>query len=169
MSETQDTTTQIDTGDDFQPITLASQAEVDSFIGGRVKKVQARYADYQELKAKAAELDKVKQAQMTEADRIKALENELAAERQNSLIKEMRRDVAAEKGVPANRIHGNTREELEASADELLAFIAEKINHQQQSKPKPATGLKSGATGTDSRMDPKERAAQALRTLRSGT
>jgi hypothetical protein len=166
VTENPGDTTEPEDTPDFQPITLGTQAEVDSFVGGRVKKERAKYADYGELKTKAAELDSLKQASMSQADkdaqRIRELETALETERHAN----MRRDVAATKKVPADRISGTTREELEASADELLAFIAETVNANKPSR--PPTGLKSGATSADTRMDPQERAAAALRTLRSG-
>lgn len=94
-------------------------------------------------------------------ERLAAIEQELAAERHNAL----RASVAAEKGVPVHRINGATREELEADADDFLSFIKQQA---KDSAPKPPpSNLKSGATGSDSRMDSKERAASALRTYRT--
>jgi len=93
-------------------------------------------------------------------ERINALEKELETERFNTV----RSQIASKKGVPAHRISGATPEELEASADDYLAEVAELAKQQ---RPKPSS-YKSGATGSDNRMDPKEKAAQALRSLRSG-
>jgi len=86
----------------------------------------------------------------------------------------LRNKVAASKGVPAASLTGKTEEELDASADELIAW------RDQHAKP-PATppapkrspssggGLKSGATGAENlNPDPKAAAAEALRRLRAG-
>lgn len=143
---------------DFEPIT--SQEQLDKLIGG----VHARYKkQLGELKSKADKLDELEDASKSEAqrnaERIAALETELATERQNTL----RHNIARDKGVPAHRITGTTKEELEESADNYLAEVAELTKAPRQ---KSSTGLKSGATNSDSRMDPKERAAAALREWR---
>jgi hypothetical protein len=149
---------------EFEPIT--SQEDFDRRTKARVARATAKFVDYDQHKAAAAELAALKAASLTEgerqSERIRALETELAAERHGNV----RRDVAYAKGVPAERISGATREELEQSADELLAFVAER--NQPAKTTRPAAGLKSGASNTDSRMDPKERAAAALRQWRSG-
>jgi len=167
MSEPTTTETVETTGEpspEFEPIT--SQEDFDRRTKARVARATAKFADYDQHKAAAAELAALKAANLTEgerqSERIRALETELQNERHANL----RRDVAYTKGVPAERISGSTREELEQSADELLAFVAERA---QPIKPtRPAAGLRSGASNTDSRMDPKERAAAARRQWRSG-
>lgn len=82
----------------------------------------------------------------------------------------MRAEVAAAKGVPANRLHGATREELEADAE---AYLAEVAAHQATKRPPkppvPTSGLKSGASSNgDTPTNPKARAAAALRQMRPG-
>lgn len=146
---------------DFEPIT--SQEDFEKRIGARLARESKKYADYSDLKAKAAKLDEL-EAQAAEAnktweERYKSLETKMAQKD----LEILRVQVASAKGVPANRINGTTREELEADADELLSLIAK----QEKERPKvPSPGLKSGATGSDSRLDPKERAAAALRSFR---
>ena len=149
---------------EFEPI--LSQEDFDKRTKARVARATAKFADYDQYKAAATELAQLKQANLTEeqrqSERIRALETELQTERHANL----RRDIAVAKNVPAHRITGTTREELEQSADDYIAEVAER---SQATKPtKPAAGLKSGASNTDSRMDPKERAAAALRQWRSG-
>lgn len=147
---------------DFEPIT--SQEDFEKRIGARLAREAKKYADYQDLKTKAARLDeletKTAEANKTWEERYKSLESKMAAKDHEIL----RVQVASAKGVPANRINGTTREELEADADELLSLISKQ---KEAERPKvPPSGLKSGATGSDSRMDPKERAAAALRSFR---
>lgn len=164
MSETSETpeTTEAPQDSGFEPIT--SQEDFEKRIGARLAREAKKYADYQDLKAKAAKLDEL-EAQTAEAnktweERYKSLETKMAAKD----LEILKVQVAAAKGVPANRINGTTREELEADADELLGLIAKQ---KDADRPKvPPSGLKSGATGTDSRMDPKERAAAALRSFK---
>ena len=143
-----------DTAADFEPIT--SRDALQKIIDSRIGRIKQQYADYDALKSKAAEFDKLQDQSKSElqkmAERIAATENELRAERQNA----MKATVSAAKGVPASALIGDTIEELEAHADELLAW-------RGKQNARVAVGLKSGATSSDSRMDPKERAANAIR------
>lgn len=162
MSESTTETTESAPASDFEPIT--SQEEFDKRLEARLAREAKKYADYSDLKAKAAKLDQL-EAETAEAnksweERYKSLESTVAKKD----LEILRVQVAAAKGVPANRINGTTREELEADADELLTLISKQ---EEAKKPKlPSSGLKSGATGSDSRLDPKERAAAALRSFR---
>lgn len=81
---------------------------------------------------KAKQFDELTEAQKTELQ--KAIDKAEAAEKRAAELeaKSVRSDVAAAKGVPANLLSGTTQEELEASADALLAFRGE--------KPKPDFG-----------------------------
>jgi hypothetical protein len=71
---------------------------------------------------KAKAFDALEEASKTElqkvADRATAAESQLAEITQRA----MRAEVAAAKGIPASLLSGATQEELEASADALLAF-----------------------------------------------
>lgn len=159
MSDSPDPTTEPETppkGDDFEPIT--SRDVLQKIIDNRVDRVRKQYSDYDALRAKAAEFDKLQEQSKSEiqklADRMAATENELKAERLNNL----KTTVASAKGVPAKWLIGDTVDELEASADEWLADVA------TRAKPKPPAPMgRSGATNSDNRMDPKEKAAAALR------
>lgn len=148
----------------FDPIT--SQEEFDKRLTSRLNRERAKFADYDALKAKSAKLDELEAANKSElerlAERAEAAEKRAAAAEFESL----RASVASAKGVPAANLSGNTREELEAVADELIAW------RDQNSSPKPkppVKDLKSGTTGTDTPdRDPKAAAAEALRRLRAG-
>ena len=114
----------------------ASQAELDRIVEQRLARERAKYADYDDLKAKAekaaqAEKDKLS-VEERNAKEIAELKASLAARDLNAL----RAEVAAAKGVPATHISGNTREEMEASADDLLGW---RQTAPAQTAP-PATG-----------------------------
>ena len=161
MSEETTATTDLD-GSDFQPIT--SQEALDKLIGQRIDRVKKQYAGFDELKAKAEKFDEFQESAKSDLQRAQEraaqLENELNSERQMRV----RESIAARKGVPSAALTGSTEEELEASADALLEWR----QAQQREKPgKPARGLKSGVTGSDQRLDPKEAAAAALRSMRN--
>lgn len=93
------------------------------------------------------------------AERIAALEQALAEK--DSVISAKDREaerakIAAAKGVPANLVTGNTPEEMEASAEAALDWAG--------TGRKPIGALRSGASANNS-ADPKEKAAQAIRSL----
>jgi hypothetical protein len=103
------------------------QAELDKMLGERLNRERAKYADYDELKKKAAEHDKTVEAQKTEAEKL--AERAAAAEKAagEHQLRALRAEVAlAKKLTPsqAKRIVGSTKEELEADADELLKDLA---------------------------------------------
>ena len=88
---------------------------------------------------KAKQFDEFQESQKTEqqklADRATAAEAKVV----EIEARAMRAEVAAAKGIPANLLSGSTQEELEASADALLAFRGE--------RPKPDFG--GGQRGDD--------------------
>ena len=98
-----------------------SKEELDKIIAAEL----AKFADYDELKGKAAKLDEAEQASKTELQR--AQEAAQAAEKraQEAEAKVTRAEVAEAKGVPASVLRGTTKEELEAHADEVLAALKE--------------------------------------------
>lgn len=91
--------------DGFKPIT--SQEEFNAKLGDRitraVRKATEGYADYDDLKAKAAKFDAAQQASKTEAEktaeRIAALEADLAGAKSGAL----RASIAAEFGVSTKK------------------------------------------------------------------
>lgn len=139
----------------------APKADPAADLEKTLKALESERKERKETARRAAELEKrlgelePKEKQFQE--RLTALESELKNERLNAL----KSSVAAEKGVPVSALVGESREDLESFADQLLAWRGE------PSKPKPTTGLKSGASNADSRLDPMEKAAQALRRLRN--
>ncbi len=88
---------------EFQAIT--SQEDLDRIIGDRVARERRKYADYEDLKARAARLDDA-EARLAAID----------AEKQQSEWKDA---AAAEYGVPASVLRGSTQEEVTAHAKAL--------------------------------------------------
>jgi hypothetical protein len=111
-------------GTAFEPI--ASQDALDKIVQTRIARERAKFADYDELKAKADKLAQLEESQKTEAQ--KAQERLEAAEKRAAELelRSIRAEVAAAKGVPGDLLTGSTQEELEASADALIAFRGEK-------------------------------------------
>jgi hypothetical protein len=56
-----------DGGDGFKPI--ASQADLDRIVTDRLTRERAKFKDYDDLKAKASELDKLKESQQTDTEK----------------------------------------------------------------------------------------------------
>lgn len=147
----------------------ASQEELDRIIGARIERERAKFADYKDIKAKAEKFDAVEEANKTElqklAERAETAEKALTP----AQAQIARLEVALEKGLTATqakRLVGSTKEEFAADADELLNDLA---SSKPSHKPDPKR-LSSGSAATeDAGMDGKERAAAALRRLRSGT
>jgi len=97
-----------------------TQAEVNAIVRDRLKRVEEKYADYDDLKAKASGAE----ANKTQLDKV--LEKLTAAEERAAKLEEgnLRGSVASAKKLPAflaKRLTGKTKEELEADADEMLA------------------------------------------------
>ena len=106
--------------DGFAAIT--SQEEFDKAIQGRIARERAKFADYEQVKADAAELAKIRESQKTAEQK----QAEELAKAQATIAElttaRVRAEVAAAKGVPAALLTGSTQEELEAAADALIAF-----------------------------------------------
>lgn len=104
----------------------ATQEELNSIVEKRLARERAKFADYDEVKAKADEFDKTQEASKTEIQ--KATERAEKAEKAlaDAELSSLRSKVALSKGLTptqAKRLVGTTREELEADADELLSDL----------------------------------------------
>lgn len=108
---------------EFQAIT--SQEDFDKAIQARIARERAKFADYDDLKARADKLVEIEESQKTEAqkaeERLRAAESR-AAELE---LRSIRAEVAAEKGVPVTLLSGTTKDEITASAEALIAFRGE--------------------------------------------
>ena len=99
-----------------------TQDDVNRIVAKRV----AKYADYDELKQKAAKFDEQVEAGKSElqkaTEKASSLQAELDALKQAESIRVMREEVANAKGIPAKLLTGTTAEECEAQAADLLAW-----------------------------------------------
>lgn len=101
----------------------ATQADLDRIIQDRVARVKNQYADYDDLKAKAGQVEtfqsRINELEATNSElggKVKEFESK--AERAQIVS-----DVAKAKGVPESALRGSTREELEAHADTLAELL----------------------------------------------
>ena len=144
---------------EFKAIT--SQEELDKLIGARINTVKSKFADYDDLKAKAAKFDEAEEANKSELQ--KAQDAARAAEDRASRAEQtaLRARIAAEMNVPVEVLSGTDEESVKASAQKVLDWA----NSNKKPPAKPGK-LKSGSSGSESAGAGKERAAEALRRLR---
>lgn len=103
-----------------------TQAELNAIVQKRIGEVSAKYGNYEELKEKALKFDKIEEESKSElqkaTERADALQKELDGMKKADSIRKIREDVAKELGVPSNLLYGDTKEECEAQAKDLLSF-----------------------------------------------
>jgi hypothetical protein len=132
-----------------------TQDQVNDLIAKAKGDFQRKYADYDDLKAKAARLDELEAASKSDVE--KATERAAEAERKatEAESRALRLEVANAKGLStgqAKRLTGTTREELEADADELLdTFKAPTPEEPKPAAPgsTPKETLRPGAAPTE--------------------
>lgn len=116
-------------GGAFKPIT--SQDEFERILGKRLQRERAKFADYDGLKTKVTEQD------ATIAD----LREKLG----ESTLKDQRKSIADEAGVPENLLRGADEAELKAHAEELKAAFSRTEEDEQTAARRAA---RSPHTGT---------------------
>ncbi|WP_141217817.1 hypothetical protein [Rhodococcus sp. 06-156-3C] len=149
-------------GDAFTP--PATQADLDALLDAARTEAAAPFADYDDFKAKAAELATAQTTLEEVTGKLTAAEAEKAA-LQTSLtdaeLKTLKATVAANKGVPVASLVGATEDELNASADVLLQW--------KGTGPRPVPPKRQSRSGTQGNdgggLSVRERAAAALRNL----
>lgn len=103
-----------------------TQAELDKIVQERLQRDRKDRADYEELKEKAAKLDKIEEAAKSDlqkaTDRAEALQKELDQMKASAKVREIRDAVAAEAGIPGNLLTGDTEEACRQQADAIKAF-----------------------------------------------
>lgn len=110
-----------------------------------VKTLDAQKATIKELKAKAKRLDDLEEAQKTESQRLTERADTEFARAEAAEAELVRYKVATEKGIPVNAMKflvGTTREEIEASAKDVLELIGD-AGKPRAPKPDPNQGRTS--------------------------
>lgn len=100
-----------------------TQAEVNALIDRRF----AKFRDYDDLKTKAGEYDKLQESAKTEtqkaSERAEAAEKRVAEFEARDQQAAWAAEVSKETGVPASALRGSTKEELAAHAAELAELV----------------------------------------------
>ena len=102
----------------FEAIT--SQEQLDKVLSKRLERERAKYSDYEELKAKAAEAADSRSEVEKLHDRVKELEQE----RHQSAIEAAKAKASSEYGVPADLLVGDDTDAIEAHAKRLAEYVA---------------------------------------------
>ena len=92
-----------------------TQAEVDKLISERLKRERSKYEGFDDIKAKAAKADS-----WADYDDVKAERDRLTAEIAH---RDLLDKVVAETGIPRGLVHGDTEEEMRASAQAVAAYV----------------------------------------------
>lgn len=112
-----------ESGDDKQFTPPSSQDEMDRIVEARLARERAKFAGYDDLKAKAERLDKLEDAKKTDEQR--AAERIAQLEKENSVLtlSSAKARIAAEKGLDPDLLAGSTEDELTEHAEKLAAAI----------------------------------------------
>ena len=103
-----------------------TQEELNAIVGKRLAEEKSKFADYEDLKAKASKFDEMEEANKSElqkaTERANALETELNGLKKAEEVRLMRENVAKETGIPSNLLTGSTEEECKAQAEAIKAY-----------------------------------------------
>lgn len=100
-----------------------TQAELDRVVEQRLQRERSKYADYDDVRAKAAELDQLREANASELEKAQGKATKAERERDEARALLLRYEVAQEKEVPAKLVPLLTATDkagLEAQADLIL-------------------------------------------------
>lgn len=121
------------TAAEAKPERTFTQAEMDAIIGDRIARERAKYADYEQLKAKADQFTAQEEASKTDLqkaqDAAARLQKELDQLKNANKARDARDKVAAETGVPASLLTGETEEACKAQAAALLKWHGDQPNY----------------------------------------
>lgn len=103
-----------------------TQAEVNEIVKKRLEERQSKYSDYNDLKKKAEEYDKIQENSKTELqkanDRAEKLQAELDGLKKAASLRDIRSKVSKETGIPENLLTGETEEDCKTQAEAIKAF-----------------------------------------------
>lgn len=173
MSESADdtTTTEVQGGnntsgdtpaaDEFKPI--SSQQELDAVLKDRLNRERSKFKDYNDLKAKAAKLDEIEQANLSELEKANGRITTAEKERDGAKAEALRLRIAVTHGISLEDadlfLTGTDEETLTAQAKRLADRAAEQANAEAERKKKNPIVSKEGTstkTGTTTEEDDRE-------------
>lgn len=121
-----DVTENVETESQETQAQMFTQEDVNKIVETRVHKERKRFADYEELKAKAQKFDEMDGASneelLKERQRADELQSQLDALIEQNAIRSTKEKVSSETGVPANLLTGNDEETCRAQAEAIKAY-----------------------------------------------
>ena len=129
------------------------------------KRAKQNMARISELEPKAKQFDTLEAASKSELERAQEQANLLQRELETTQRQALVASVALDKGLPANlarRLQGDSREDLEADAEELLSqFQASQSSEPRAPRADPSQG--SSSSGATASADPAQQFAAVIR------
>jgi len=136
-----------------------TQEQVNALLADTKRKEREKFADYDDVKAKASKLDELEQSSKTELqkalDKAAAVEAELSAYKSKEQVSSWASEITKDSDIPAAVLRGSTKEELEQHFEQLKSLAPKP---RRTSAP---TGQVTGEQGS--------RAVAALRQLGFGS
>ena len=109
------------------PYTVESQADFDALVKDRLDRQARKYADYDQVKARAAELERATTAHeraLAAAEARATTAEAWKADRESAdALAQVRDEVASATSIPAAALRGSTKEELEQHAEMLKSLL----------------------------------------------
>lgn len=146
--------------DEFKPIT--SQQELNTALKDRLDRERAKFKDYDEIKAKAAKLDEIEQANLSELEKANGRITTAESERDTAKAEALRLRIAVTHGISLDDadlfLTGTDEESLTAQAKRLSDRAAEHANAEAERKKKNPIVSKEGTStqGTTTEEDDRE-------------
>lgn len=147
--------------DEFKPIT--SQQELNAALKERLDRERAKFKDYNDVKAKAAKLDEIEQANLSELEKANGRITTAETERDTAKAEALRLRIAVTHGISLDDadlfLTGTDEETLTAQAKRLSDRAAEQANAEAERKKKNPIVSKEGTsttTGTTTEEDDRE-------------
>lgn len=141
-----------DAGDTFTP--PSSQEELNRIIERRLERERSKYADYDDLKQRAARLDEIEAEQLSEAEKAQKRAEEAERERDQARAEALRLRIAAKYGVSAEDaelfLTAGDEETLEAQAKRLADREADR---KRAGDIAPSLGSRPTHTGATDERD----------------
>lgn len=148
-----------------------TQEQMNKLLAAQKRDIESQFAGYDEVKAKAEQLDALTETAKTDIqrfqDQLQSTTTErdaLKSEKETLATQLLRQKICASKGLDADlwdRVTGTTEDDIAADVEKLVAKF------QPASRVQLGSRSGSGASAPDGK-NPKERAAAALRGLRTG-
>lgn len=147
--------------DEFKPIT--SQQELNAALKDRLERERSKFKDYNDLKAKAAKLDEIEQANLSELEKANGRITTAESERDAAKAESLRLRIAVTHGISLEDadlfLTGTDEETLKAQAKRLSDREAEKAKAEADRKKNHPNVSKEGTsttTGTTTEEDDRE-------------